>query len=109
MRAAVLGCAMTQPPNDALRQTVQAQHGGTATFVQAVRVHEEQHGKTVWDGTVSVFDLRGSNSGAFRAYAWYYELSDGKPRFFSVLHSPNVLTPNDAVRSAIATGVKPGK
>jgi hypothetical protein len=100
---------MTQSPNEALRQTVQAQHGGTATFVQAVKVHEERDGKTVWDGTVSVFDLRGSSSGAFRAYAWYYELSDGKPRFFSVLHSPNVLTPKDAVRSAIATDAKPQK
>jgi hypothetical protein len=109
MRAGVIVCAMTQSPNDALRQTVQAQHGGTATFVQAVRIHEEQNGKTVWDGTVSVFDLRGSSSGAFRAYAWYYELSDGKPRFFSVLHSPNVLTPKDAVRSAIAAETKPGK
>jgi hypothetical protein len=109
MRAGVIVCAMTQSPNDALRQTVQAQHGGTATFVQAVRVHEEQHGKTVWDGTVSVFDLRGSSSGAFRAYAWFYELSDGKPRFFSVLHSPHVLNASDAVRSAIAAEAKPGK
>jgi hypothetical protein len=109
MRTGVIGYAMTQLPNDALRQTVQAQYGGTATFVQAVKIHEEQHGKTLWDGTVSVFDLRGSSSGAFRAYAWYYELSDGKPRFFSVLHSPNVLTPKDAVRSAIATDAKPPK
>jgi len=100
---------MTHPLNDQLQRAVEAQHGGTATFVQAARVHEKQGGKTVWDGTVSVFDLRGSSSGAFRAYAWFYELSDGKPRFFSVLHSPNVLTPKDAVRSAIATETKPGK
>lgn len=100
---------MTQPPNDQLLEAVQAQHGGTATFVQAVPVHEKQHGKTVWDGTVSVFDLRGSSSGAFRAYAWFYALSDGKPRFCSVLHSPNVLNPADAVRSAIATDPKPRK
>jgi hypothetical protein len=100
---------MTQPPNDALRHTVQAQHGGTATFIQAVKVHEKQGGKTVWDGTVSVFDLRGSSSGAFRAYAWFYELSDGEPRFFSVLHSPHVLNPSDAVRSAVAADAKPGK
>jgi hypothetical protein len=100
---------MTQPQNDTLRETVQAQHGGTATFIQAVKVHEKHGGKTVWDGTVSVFDLRGSSSGAFRAYAWFYELSDGKPRFFSVLHSPHVLNPSDAVRSAIAAETKPGK
>jgi hypothetical protein len=100
---------MTQPVNDQLQQAVEAQHGGVATFVHAMRVHEEQGGKTVWDGTVSVFDLRGSSSGAFRAYAWFYELSDSKPRFFSVLHSPNVLNPSDAVRSAVAAEAKPRK
>jgi hypothetical protein len=100
---------MTQPQNDQLLQAVQAQHGGTATFVQAVRLHEKHGGKIVWDGTVSVFDLRGSSSGAFRAYAWYYELSDGKPRFFSVLHSPHILNPSDAVRSAVAAAAAPRK
>jgi len=35
---------------------VESQHGGTATFVQPVPVHEEHEGKTVWNGTVTVFD-----------------------------------------------------
>ena len=51
---------------------MESQHGGTATFVQAVPVHEVFEGKTVWDGVVHVFDLAGHPT-ANRAYAWSYE------------------------------------
>jgi hypothetical protein len=60
-----------------LKQAVEGQHGGTATFVQSVPVHEVHNGETVWDRTVHVFDLKGHPGGAFRAYAWSYEL-DGR-------------------------------
>lgn len=68
-----------------LKKAVESQHGGTATFVQSVPVHETHEGKTVWDGTVHVFDLKDSPSGATRAYAWSYERDDGKRRFFAIL------------------------
>lgn len=61
---------MSEVSPDQLKQAVESQHGGTATFVQAVPVHEVHEGQTVWDGVVHVFDLKGSDSGAFRAYAW---------------------------------------
>jgi len=92
---------MIEDSPDQLRQEVESQHGGTATLLQAVPVHETRDGQTIWDGMVSIFELRGSSSGAFRAYAWFYELSDGKRRFFSVLHSPKIDNPRNAVRSAI--------
>ena len=97
---------MAEDSPDLLKQAVETQHGGRATFVQAVPVHEELGGQTIWDGVVSVFDLKGSSSGAFRAYAWFYERDPGKQLFFSVLHSPKVDGPRAAVRSAMAAEQK---
>jgi len=85
---------------DQLKQAVESQHGGTATFVQAVPVHETHNGETVWDGVVHVFDLAGHPK-ANRAYAWSYERPDGKRRFFAVLHVPPITGPREAVRAAI--------
>lgn len=84
-----------------LKHAVESQHGGTASLVQSVPVHEEFEGKTVWNGTVHVFDLADSPSGATRAYAWSYERDDGKRRFFAVLHSGPIDSPVKAVRAAI--------
>jgi hypothetical protein len=86
-----------------LKQAVESQHGGKATFVQAVPVHETQKGRTVWNNAVQVFDLANSPTGATRAYAWSYGLPDGKRRMFSVLHAGPVTGPREAVRAIIAT------
>jgi hypothetical protein len=83
-----------------LKRAVESQHGGTATYVQSVPVHETFREQTVWDGMVAVFDLAGHPS-AKRAYAWSYELPDGKRRFFAVLHVPPIIEPREAVRAAI--------
>ena len=100
---------MIEVPTDQLKQAVESQHGGTATFVQSVLVHESFMGQTVWDGTVTVFDLKGSPSGAFRAYAWSYERPDGKRRFFAVLHSPQIVGPREAVAAAIVAEQRAAK
>jgi hypothetical protein len=91
---------MSEVDSRELKQAVESQHGGTATFVQSVPIHEEHEGKTVWDGTVAVFDLAGHPK-AKRAYAWSYELPDGKRRFFAVLHMGPITGPREAVRAAI--------
>ena len=88
-----------------LKKAVESQHGGTATFAQAVPVHETHEGKTVWDGVVHVFDLAGQPT-AKRAYAWSYERDDGRRRFFAVLHVPPIISPRDAVRAAIVAEAK---
>ena len=93
---------MTEVAPSELKKAVESQHGGTATLVQSVPVHEEFEGKTVWNGTVHVFDLKDSPSGASRAYAWSYERDDGRRRFFAVLHSGPIDSPVKAVRAAIA-------
>src|SRR6185503_2851198 len=48
-----------------LKQVVESRHGGKATFVQSVPVSEIRGSQTISSGSVSVFDLRGSMSGAF--------------------------------------------
>lgn len=100
---------MPEVSPDQLKQAVESQHGGTATFVQSVPVHETFRDKTVWDGAVSVFDLKDSPSGATRTYAWSYERPDGRRRFFAVLHTGPIVSPKDAVRAAIVAEAKAGR
>jgi hypothetical protein len=83
-----------------LKKAVESQHGGIAHYVQSVPVTEKHGSEMVWNGTVAVFDLNSSPSGCDRAYAWSYELEDGKRRFFAVLHTGPIDSPA-AVRAAI--------
>jgi len=92
---------MTEVAPSELKQAVESQHGGIAHYVQSVPVHEMHGGETVWNGTVAVFDLKSAPSGCNRAYAWSYELPDGKRRFFAVLHTGAIDSPAAAVRAAI--------
>lgn len=86
---------------DQLKQAVEGQHGGKAVLVAAEPVKEVFNGKTVWEGTVHVFDLSGHPK-ATRAYAWSspVEGSDRR-RFYAVLHLGGIRSPLDAVRAAI--------
>ncbi len=100
--------AMTEVSPSELKKAVESQHGGTATFVQVVPVHEKHGDETVWDGVLHVFDLA-DHPYANRAYAWSYERDDGKRRFFAVLHNGAVDSPAKAVRAAIVAEAKAGK
>ena len=44
-------------------------HGCDATYVETVPVIEEFEGKTIWQGDVEVFDIRGHPK-ATRGYGW---------------------------------------
>lgn len=99
---------MSKEKSDQLKRAVESQHGGKASFVQSVPIHEEHNGQTVWDGLVAVFDLIGHPS-ANRAYAWSYERPDGGRRYFAVLHAPPVQSPRDAVRAAIVAEARAAK
>src|SRR5476651_166806 len=99
---------MIEVPPDQLKQAVESQHGCKAVFIQKVPVHE-LHGKaTVWKGVVHVFRLIGHPE-ANRAFAWSYELPDGKRRFFAVLCIPPITGPVEAVRAAIVAEARAGK
>jgi len=57
-------------------------------------VKESFQGKTVWDGIVEVFDLKGHPT-AFRIYAWAHDTDDpdNPRRHVTVLHAHPVKSP----------------
>ena len=92
---------MSEVSTAELKHAVESQHGGTATLVQSVPVHEEHGSQVVWDGVVHVFDLAG-NPKSSRAYAWSHAIDGStKRRFFAVLHMGPITGPLEAVRAAI--------
>ena len=88
---------------DQLRNAIEAQHGGRATFVRSVPVHHSQRGKTLWNGAVQVFDLADNAEGATRAYAWSQGFANGERRFFVIVNSAAVTGPREAVSAFLAT------
>lgn len=85
-----------------LQDVIRRLHGAEATHVESVPVKETFKGKTVWDGMVEVFELRGHPK-ANRAYAWAHDTDDPqKPRrHVTVLHIPPVTSAAAAVKAAI--------
>jgi hypothetical protein len=84
-------------------------HGCDATYIETVPVVEEFQGKTVWEGDVEVFDIRGHPK-AIRGYGWGYTTTDaGGRRYFTVLELPPVDSPQTAVRAAIASEIQNAK
>jgi hypothetical protein len=82
------GARMTEVSPDQLKQTVESQHGGTATFVQSVPLREMRGEQLVWEGTVHVFDLHGQPDGHFRAYLRrFLELQHGLRKSWTLTHT----------------------
>jgi hypothetical protein len=90
---------------DELKLVIESQHGGTATFSQAVRVLQAHNHPEKWDGVVSIFDVKG-NAAATRAYAWAVPIGGAAQlRYYAVLHSGAITNPVAAVKAA-ATAVQ---
>jgi hypothetical protein len=83
-----------------LRETIRRLHGTDATHVESVAVKETFQGKTVWEGTVEVFDLDGHPK-ASRVYAWAHDTEGPKKRHVTVLHVAPITSAVEAVRAAI--------
>jgi hypothetical protein len=85
-----------------LQAVIRKLHGVESTHRASVPVKETFQGKTVWDGIVEVFDLRGHPT-ANTAYAWSHVTDDpAQPRrHVTVLHIPPAVSPETAVRAAI--------
>ena len=89
-----------------LRCAIEKAHGCKAKCADKITVHEKQGGRTVWYGTVYVFDLTGHKT-ASRAYAWTISGdARGAPRVITVLHKSTVTGPAEAVR-AIMSKLRP--
>jgi hypothetical protein len=100
----VIRPAMDAPATEQLKQAIEAEHGGSATFVRSVPVHHSHQGRTLWNGAVQVFDLVDSSQGAARAYAWSQGLADGSRKFCVVLEGGAVTGPREAVNAFLSTG-----
>jgi hypothetical protein len=85
-----------------LRDVIRRLHGADAKHIGSVPVKEMFQGKTVWDGIVEVFELRGHPT-ASKLYAWTHDTDDPeKPRrHVTVLHGHPITSARDAVRAAI--------
>ena len=92
---------------DELRDVIRRLHGVEARHVESVPVKETFQGRTVWDGIVEVFELRGHPK-AERVYAWAHDTDDPeKPkRHVTVLHIHPVTSAVLAVRAAIVQEFK---
>lgn len=89
-----------------LQDVIKRLHGVDAVHVESVPIKETFQGKTVWEGVVDVFDLKGHTK-TTRAYAWAYETDNPKkPRHVVVLHTGTVTSPLLAVRAAIMEELK---
>jgi len=87
---------------DELKAVIRKLHGAEATHVEIVAVKETFQGKTVWEGMVEVFHLRGHPK-ASKAYAWTHDTDDPESprRHVTVLHLHPIKSAQDAVRVAI--------
>jgi hypothetical protein len=93
-----------------LKQVVFHLHGSDSTWVESVPVHEMVQGRTVWKGTVEVFDLR-IHPKAKRPYAWSRKIGGGNvdERFVAVLEIPPVKDAQTAVQVSVVKEMKAKK
>ena len=85
-----------------LRYAIEKAHGCKAKCADKVTVHEKQNGRTIWYGTVYVFDLIGHKK-ASRAYAWAIgDEAGGAPKVITVLHKDAVTGPSEAVKAIMS-------
>ncbi len=85
-----------------LRDVISRMYGVEARHVESVPVTEQFQGKTIWNGIVEVFDIRG-DSRTSKVYAWSHDTDDpyNPHRHVMVLHIPPVISPVLAVRATI--------
>jgi hypothetical protein len=90
-----------------LRDVIHHLHGAAATHLESVPVTESFKGKTVWDGIVEVFRLKGHPK-TDKVYAWSHATDDPAhpKRHVTVLHIPPVVSPQTAVQAVIVQEFK---
>jgi hypothetical protein len=85
-----------------LRNVIHHLHGAKARHLESVPVTEQFQGRTVWDGIVEVFQMKGHPK-TDKVYAWIHATDDPvRPkRHVTVLHIPPVVSPQTAVQAVI--------
>lgn len=83
-------------------------HQCSATPIETIAVTETFEGKTVWQGIIHVFKIKG-NDKADICYAWSSPIEGStKRRYYTVLKVPPVDSPEKAVRASIVQDHKAG-
>src|SRR6266704_987381 len=92
-----------------LQDAIRRLHGAEARHIDSVPISESFQGKTVWEGIVEVFELRGHPE-ANLVYAWAHDTENpDKPRrHVTVLHKHPIKSARDAVQAAIAQEFRSG-
>jgi hypothetical protein len=83
-----------------LRRAVEDLHGCRARFLEEVPVTERFAGRTIWQGTVSVFSV--DHADADTCYAWGSPIEGSeRKKIYAVLKKPPVDGPLAAVRASV--------
>ena len=88
-----------------LQRAIRDLHGLDSEHVESVPVREVFQGKTVWEGDVEVFRIRGHPQ-ATRAYAWTYADDDGILQHVAVLGVPPIDSAQKAVQAAVMAHIE---
>ena len=92
-----------------LKKSIERLHNCNASHIEDVIVLEKFGLDTVWEGTVSIFDLKGHPK-TNKCYAWSSAIDgSSKHRYYAVLHIPPVDSPEKAVRASIVQDHKEGR
>lgn len=85
-----------------LQDVIRRLHGVESRHIESVPIKETFQGKTVWEGIVEVFDLKGHPK-TDRVYAWSHDTDNPKKpkRHVTVLHIAPILSAEAAVKAAI--------
>jgi hypothetical protein len=84
-----------------LKKAVEQLHKCRASHIEDVIVLEKFGADTVWEGIVSVFEIKGHNK-VDKCYAWSSPIEGStKRRFYAVLKIPPVDSPEKAIRASI--------
>lgn len=85
-----------------LQDVIRKLHGVEAMHIESVQIEETFRGKTVWEGVVEVFSVKG-HPRVSRVYAWSRDTDDpaNPRRHVTVLHLRPIQSARDAVRAAI--------
>ncbi len=90
-----------------LRGVIRRVHGVDSKHLRTVAVKETLQGKTLWNGLVEIFELKGHSS-AGHAYAWADHIDDPTQlrHHVTILKLPPIQSAQDAVRAAIEQELK---
>lgn len=92
-----------------LKKTIERLHHCNASHLEDVVVIEKFGSDTVWEGMVSVFELK-DHPKATKCYAWSSSIDGStKRRYYAVLHIPPIDSPEKAIRASIIQDFKVGK